>query len=326
MLSEWYHRLLEKLHIDGRDLAVFLLSLLSAFSIWVIHTLSLEYSTVLDVPVIAVSNIDGHAAESSTSSSIVARCRTTGVNTLRTNFYAGRKARKVYFKPEDFRHVEGETFSLSASVLAGYVGDIFGDDIQLESVISTDVQFRFPFENSRKVPVQFRSIFGYKSQYMATGAVRVEPDSVVVYGEPIRLDNITSILTETISADELSSSIHGVARLQPPAGVRLSQDEVNFSQEVTRFVELSDEVSVTVRGVPAGKHLAVFPSTVKVTYRCAFPLSSDPTGNVDFYIDYESFEASGSGDCLLEHDKLPVGVIDFFTEPQVFRCMEVTSR
>ena len=45
MLSEWYHRLLEKLHINGRDLAIFLLSLLLAFSIWIIHNLSLEYST-----------------------------------------------------------------------------------------------------------------------------------------------------------------------------------------------------------------------------------------------------------------------------------------
>ena len=52
-------RLLAYLHTNGRDVAVFLLSLLLAFSIWIIHNLSLRYNDYLKVSVVARCNIEG---------------------------------------------------------------------------------------------------------------------------------------------------------------------------------------------------------------------------------------------------------------------------
>ena len=51
------------------------MSLLLAFSIWLIHNLSLNYSDTISVPVMAQCNIDGHSNVSSNSSMIAARCR-----------------------------------------------------------------------------------------------------------------------------------------------------------------------------------------------------------------------------------------------------------
>ena len=68
-------RLLERLHIDGRDLAGFLMALLLAFSIWLVHNLTLRYSAIMNVEVTAQSNIQGRAAESSNTAVISARCR-----------------------------------------------------------------------------------------------------------------------------------------------------------------------------------------------------------------------------------------------------------
>ena len=49
MWKERLHRLLGRLHLDGRDISVFLMSLLLAFSIWLIHNLSLNYSDTISV-------------------------------------------------------------------------------------------------------------------------------------------------------------------------------------------------------------------------------------------------------------------------------------
>ena len=43
------------------------MSLLLAFSIWLIHNLSLNYSDTISVPVMAQCNIDGHSDVSSNS-------------------------------------------------------------------------------------------------------------------------------------------------------------------------------------------------------------------------------------------------------------------
>ena len=161
MLKEPLHKLLRKSGINGRDLAVFLLSLLLAFSIWISHNLSLQYSSVVSVPVIALSNIEGHQAESSNTSPVVARCRTTGYRLLRKNRMSRRGQLRVYFSPDDL-HQEGEDlYYITSNELSGYFSEIFGDNVQLESFVSSRVQFRFPAENHKTVPVQAVSVVSF---------------------------------------------------------------------------------------------------------------------------------------------------------------------
>ena len=311
----------KKKNISGRDITVFLLSLLLSFGIWTIYNLSLQYSSVVSVPVSAASDLDGHAQYSSNSVVIAARCRTSGFNLMR--FGNSLKPRQVFISSSDLHPTgSGDFYSISANELSGYFSDIFGDDIQLESIISSNVQFRFAEENHKKVPVQVSSVQSFKSQYMALEPIKAEPDSITVYGEPLRLDNIERVNTATVTLENLSSSAHGVVKLEVPAGVRLSRDEVTYSLDVTRYVEIRTEVNIAVRNVPAGKEVSVYPSQAEVTYRCMFPMGSDPTENITFWIDYEDFTKSINGRCIPQTGELPSGVIDYTLEPKVFECVE----
>ena len=322
MPSKPINRLLSHSNINGRDVAVFLLSLLLAFSIWLIHNLSLQYSQVMSVPVNAESNIDGHSAHSANSCVIVARCRTTGFNLVKSRFDSRRRVKSVYFSPDDLHQVSGEVYSITANELGGYVNDIFGDDIQLESIVSSNVEFRFPYENHKKVPVVLNSTISYRPQYMAVGGIVTIPDSVTVYGEPLRLSNIDKVVTSNVTLEDLSSSAHGVASLEAPSGLRLSHSEVSYTLEVSRYVEVEAEVEISVRNVPAGKELSVFPSVATAVFRCAFPLSVDPSDYAQFYIDYYDFARSINGRCVPHAASIPSGVLDYSLEPQVFECIE----
>lgn len=325
MGAGWLHKVLDRLHIDGRDLPLFGVSLLLAFSIWLIHNLTLSYSAVVSVPVVAESNIEGHARTSSNSTIIAARCRLSGYHIVRLNFHSSR-TKVVYIRPEDFKKVDGDMFTISQNVLSGYVSAIFGEDVQLESFASGQVEFRFPVENHRKVPVHIISLFSYKSQYTGVGAVSLQPDSVTVYGEPGIIENVDRVLTEAVTHKNLSSSVHGVAKLEAPSGVRLSAGEVNYSLDVTRYVTVSREVKIGVHNVPSGRSLSVIPSTATVTYRCVFPLSSDPTANIRFHVDYPDFTHSIGGKLVPKPSSIPAGVIDYELDPPVFECLENFSK
>ena len=323
MLKEPLHKLLRKSGINGRDLTVFLLSLLLAFSIWISHNLSLQYSSVVSVPVIALSNIEGHQAESSNTSPVVARCRTTGYRLLRKNRMSRRGQLRVYFSPDDLHQEDEDLYYITSNELSGYFSEIFGDNVQLESFVSSRVQFRFPAENHKTVPVQAVSVVSFKPQYMALGAMKIVPDSVVVYGEPLHLQNIDRVVTEAITLQNLSSGAHGMARLEAPkGGIRLSVSEVSYALDVTRYVELHREVKVGTRNVPAGRDLTVYPSGVDVVFRCVFPLAYDPTEGVSFYVDYNDFASSINGRCVPRDSGLPSSVIDYSVEPKVLECIE----
>lgn len=313
----------KKLNFNGRDIAVFLLSLLLAFSIWISHNLSLQYSSLISVPVIAESNIDGRAAESSNTTAIVARCRTSGYRLLSKNRSTRHRTLKVYFSPDDLHHDAEDMFYITSNELGGYVNEIFGDNVQLESFISSTVMFKFPEESHKTVPVQAVSIVSFKPQYMASGTMKVSPDSVIVYGEPLHLQNIDRVYTETLKLESLSSVAHGVAKLESPRGnVRLSVPEVSYSLNVSRFVEIARDVKVSMRNVPAGRDLSVFPSEARVVFRCVFPMTSDPTDRVSFHVDYNDFLSSINGRCVPRAEGLSDEIIDYSIEPQVFECIE----
>ena len=115
-----------------------------------------------------------------------------------------------------------------------------------------------------------------------------------------------------------------MARLEVPrgAGVRLSDSEVSYALDVTRYVEIRREVKVGTRNVPAGRDLTVYPSVVDVVFRCIFPLASDPTEGISFYVDYNDFASSINGRCVPRDSGLPSTVIDYSVDPKVLECIE----
>ena len=309
------------LKFNGSDTAIFLMSLLLAFSIWLIHNLSLSYSEVVSVPVRAVCNIDGHARESSNDVIIQARLRLTGFDVLRSRRMASRSPLEVEFAPADMHLRGGEFFYVTANDLNRYIQPVFGDNSRLETMLSDTLTFRFPLENSKKVPVVPVCNISCRPQYMPVGELRVIPDSVVVYGEPSHLDKIDRILTRPFSLSDLKVSAHGRIRLEKNGAVRLSENTVSYVLDVARYVEIRAELPVEGRNVPPGRNLYIYPSTATVLFRCAFPVSVNPAQKASVHIDYADFASSLGGKCLPQV-VLPPGTLECTVEPPVFDCIE----
>ena len=124
-MRDLLHKLLKSLNFSRRDWAVLLLALLLAFSVWLIHNLSLRYSDYLSIPVVAKCNIDGHAAQSSDKNDIAARCRATGYNILANGFKRNGRAKVVEFNPSHVRSVKDDLYYILPSDLQEYAHLIY---------------------------------------------------------------------------------------------------------------------------------------------------------------------------------------------------------
>ncbi len=305
--------------------AQLLLCLLISAGIWLIHNLSQSYVNIVSVPIVAESNIDGRAGRSTTDATVTAQVRASGFR----HASLGRRNKRpatVVFDAADCRHEGGDLYSVSRSDLYKYAAAIFGDGVSIESFISDSPKFIFPEVSHKKVPVRRVHSISFASQYMSEEGMQMQPDSVIVYGETSRLDNIGYVLTRPIELHNIRSSVHGKVKLEAPSGVRLSTDEVIYSMEVTRFVELRAEVNIGVRNAPAGVELSVLPSTATVVFRCVFPTPSDPAENTSFYIDYKDFANSITGRCVARCSGLPATVLGYDMQPEVFDCVVKNSR
>ena len=303
----------------------FLVCLLLSFSIWLIHNLSQQYSDVVSVPVVAVSNLEGRAQHSAAACNIVARCRTTGFTLMQLRRNSRRHDKLIPINASDFTHQSGEQYSIDSEDLHKYASLIFGENVSIESFASRSFVFRFTAENFKKVPIKPVTTLSFRPQYMPLSQIQFSPDSVVLYADPVRLAGIERVVTRPIVHNDLRKSVHGLVKLEPLAGVRMSEDKVAYSLEVTRFVELAGNVRVELRNVPAGRHFSVYPSSVEVRLDCTFPMQENPLDEIALYVDYREFAGSLTGRCVVHCDELPEGVLSFRIEPQVCDCVESTS-
>ena len=245
------------LKTNGRNISAFVLSLLLAFGIWVLHSLSLNYTNMVSIAVTARSNLDGYARLSSNTAVITARCRATGFDFYRMQRSVRGTPLVMDVDPGDLRHVSGDEFSLTGDAIERSAGRLLGNGTNIESVLT-----------------------------------------------------------------DLDKSVSGEIALEKLRGIRCSAEKITYSIEVVRYVEIEADMPVSIRNVPPGKRLTVYPGTVKVFFRCAFPVTVSPQERVHFYIDYNDYLNSLSGQCVVKNDGMPVGVIGFTVDPEVFECIE----
>ena len=251
---------------------------------------------------------------------MVARCRATGYKVIRAALKSNKTV-NVTFRTSDMVHLEGDMFYITSDNLVEYANAIYGAEVKVEYFLTDTLFFRFPYENYRKVPVIPIYSLDYREQYMAEGDLKVEPDSVLVYGEPFRLETVEAVYTKPVRYYDIDKDIQGVVGLEKVRGLRLSENEVRYSLGVKRFVEVSSMLPVKAVNVPSDKVMNVYPSVVKVTLRCQFPLMDDPFSGVSIEADYEDYQKSLGGKCTLKPAGLSRGIIEADMDPVAVSCV-----
>lgn len=302
----------------------FLVCVLISFGIWVVHNLSQTTSDVVSVQVMARSNIEGHSQYSSSPVTITARCRATGFRLVRLE-RRGRKPSIVFFDPDILQVKDENTYILKTSELYRYSASVFGEGVVLESPIGQELSFRFPVESGRKVPVSPIRTVSYRDQFMPVGDMVLSPDSVMIYGDPKLIASVDRVLTKPFSIPDVHSNVEGQVKLEKLRGVRFSISEVTYSQEVARYTEISAQLPVTVRNLPKGRALNIYPVSCSVVFYCKFPLLEDPLKSATLYVDYNEFADSINGKCVVCAETDCDGIIDVRITPEVCDCFEIVQ-
>ncbi len=320
-MNKLYHKLIEKLGISGRDFVLFSMTLLVAFSIWLIHNLSLKYNTYLTTTVVANCNLEGHSNISINQADIVARGRARGFKIIKSEKNERRKVVTVSFNTEDLRHKENDLYYVLGETLKEYADVIYGDDVTLDYFVSDTIYFRFPVVEYKKVPVKPVYSISYAGQYMNTTPLRVYPDSITIYGEVQRLAAVNVALTKPIEHTGLNAALQDVVKLEPIKNVRMSDSEVRYIMDVTRYVEITRTLPIRIVNVPADKNLQIFPSQATVTMYVVYPVKNYDYENIRLQLDYNKYIASVSGKCPIELAEVPDGIISYDINPIAISCI-----
>ncbi|MBP5210231.1 MAG: hypothetical protein J6Z27_00125 [Bacteroidales bacterium] len=307
----------------GQDWSLVLLSLLIAFLIWFLYTLSVSYSAFFEYEVTATTNIEGHAPSATSKEVLIVRGKGPGFSILKNKLDRSAEKLSLSLDASLFEKAEGEDeYFITKTDLFQPLLKELGKVYELESVVTERLTFVFPSQSYKKVPLVAQYDISFDSQYMQVGEMRITPESVTVYGATEDLESLTSVNTKLISHSGVNKSIHGVVQIEPVKGFRIAEEFASYSIEVSRFVENEATVTLEVINLPRGVSLTVVPSQIKVYYRVPFLRREAEKNSVPtFAVDYQDYISSRLGFVVPVLQEYNGTLLSYRIEPQVVECI-----
>ncbi|MBQ0025216.1 MAG: hypothetical protein KBT00_05790 [Bacteroidales bacterium] len=315
---------------SGKVRQLFLALILTVF-MWLLHNMSLEYSSTLQYSVIVSSSLEGYEAEAVSTEPLILRGTASGYHLMRVQGF-GDETPVLHLRvdPSELELVDQNAgvFRLKVSDLSvrDRISAAIGDGVSVEVIDTEYLSFSFQKRDCRKVPVRANAVLFYRSQYMPVGGITLFPDSVLVYGEPSALESIVEVNTSTVRRRSVDKDIRGTLSVSVPAGLTVYPKKVAYSVKVERYVESTETVEVSVRNVPDGKSVLLFPSKVDVSYRKPFTRSNRRKPSLEAYVDYTEYELS-SGTRVIPVVSISDSTVSSYTiNPMTVECIVSDGR
>ena len=305
---------------DRKEWLLLLLSLLLAFIVWMIHSLSLRYSVFIEYDVVLESSLQGRSRTSVSEDVLIIRGRSDGYYILKQRI-GKRKTLRVKVAPESLRYRNGDTYYVVSEDVKSNIVESLGGNVDLEFIVTDTLDFVFPRMMSRKVPVAANSSISFDGQYMPVGGVQLRPDSIEIYGDSAYIATIDSVFTETISLSGVDGPVQGISGIVQVRRVEYSENTVYYSLNVVRYVEETLTVPVSVTGVPEDKDMIVLPSAVTLTYRRVFSNAYYTPENFVLAVDYTDFIRTIDSELVPELVSMPEGVLWWEINPRYVDCI-----
>lgn len=313
-----------------RNFRLFLVSLVIACLVWVMHTFALEYSATIPCTVRVNTSLKGYAPSAVSAETVLLRGRASGFYILRMR-KTGRKPVEldITVEPRHFKEVPDadHTFTLPVTELRERLGEQLGDHFAIDFIDVEQLTFTFEPQSFVKVPVVASVDLDFRPQYMQVGEVTLRPDSVLVYGAVKELQRITQVRTRPVTARKVDKTLQGYVGLESVSGLRFEIDRVWYDVEVDRYVETAMTLPVTVVGTPRGRTLIVLPSQVQCIFRAPFR----PRGgrivaeDLSLVVDYADFADAESTKVIprLVTDR---DIYAWRLKPEMVECIQMVGR
>jgi len=122
----------------------------------------------------------------------------------------------------------------------------------------------------KKIPLLVSKKITYVPGYGSDKGVELLPDSITVSGPERIIDTINYIFTEDLKLEDVNTNYKTKLSVKVdslPSTVKVIPKEVAATIVVSKFTEGSQEIPITLKNIPEGKEIKIFPKEVKVVYR-----------------------------------------------------------
>lgn len=278
----------------GKDVLLYLLFVAVAFVFWVFLALDTERQRDFDVPFELTDVPDSVTLISPPADQLFVSVKGKDSQLLR--FMLGNPA-PVKFKWDEY---SADNLTLvTHNRLDTRLRDYFGPNLQIVSFRPDSISTAYTTQPGVRVKLNVQADIRPNIQYILSGAVRADVDSVTLYSDRDIPHSLRAVSTEPLVKSGLKDSMRYEVKVKPIAGIRIIPDRVVVTVPIEPLIARKRVIRIEAVNLPEGVSMVTFPSEVEVSY--LVPMSSY---NSDFplkaYVDYK--------DTFLPGSKVPVSL------------------
>lgn len=303
----------------GSDLVVFLVCICIATVFWLFLSLYEEVDRDFDIP-LKVENVpDSIVIVEPLPLSFNVAVQGKGVQFLK---FVWHDISPLRVKFNEFANPSG-SFSIPRQKLEALLRDYFGQGVKILNLRPESVKSAFTSNVGKKVKLDLDCDIQPKLQYVVSGPIRANADSVMIYSANDIPRSLTSVSTYPIVKTGLKDTTIFTVKIRPIEGIRIIPDQVTVTVPIEPLISKKRMVPIEVYNLPDNVRLITFPSTAEVTY--LIPMSSySMETNVKLFVDFATINRE-SQKVKVQSSAVPGALRNFNFKPDSVEYIIETS-
>lgn len=278
----------------GKDVLLYLLFVAVAFVFWIFMALDTERQRDFEVPLELQEIPDSVTVIGQMPQAVSVSVKGKDSQLLR---YSWGKQSPVKFKWSE--QAEDNVMLISHTRLEAKLRDYFGTAAQVVSFRPDSIRLSYTTQPGVKVKLVVQADIRPNLQYILSGPVTANVDSVMLYSTTDIPHTLRAVSTEPLAKSGLKDTARYEVKVKPIAGIRIIPDKVTVTVPVEPLISRKRSVKIETINVPEGTSLVTFPSVVEVSYLVPMSAYSDDYP-IKVFVDYN--------DTRLPGNKIPVSL------------------
>lgn len=266
-----YTRLIKK-KLFNRDVAVFSFFLLLSFIFWFINALSKNITGTVKYPVRYINFPENLALVNELPDKLSLEVQGPGYSILKSRI-SGNKTPLVIDVDNSGLAVRKNTAELDFYIYSFNLRESFKrqirSDFEINAISPDSLNFIFDRFLRKKVPVNPDIKVNTQRQFMLSGNIVSDPDSVDISGPRAVIDTIMYVDTEYHEFNQVKDIITRNLNIEAIRKVSISHKKVEVMIPVEQFTEEVIDINIRILNKPDTAEVRLFPDRVSVLFNIA---------------------------------------------------------
>lgn len=272
-------------HVEWHKILTFAFFLLLSATFWFILVLRQTFEATIQVPVKYTNMPDSVLLKNELPSTISVVVSDKGLTLFRSFILNEDDTLEINVR----NYISADNTLLKDDQLTQLIKNKFEKSTTLLRYNPSRISLEYSLLKSKKIPVIFDGEVTTVPNFLLSGDIEVEPDSVIAYSSEEILNNLNVAFTTSNKFENLDKNSVFKLHIRQQHKVRFRPQFVNVAIPVAEFAQKEVTVPITCLNQPFGTEVVFFPSSVSVSFAVSLKdfntISAD-----DFSINLDYFE------------------------------------